>query len=116
MILNTSDFWLVTNLYKNLKHDLRQQISEIYWLNEDEFWQKIEVIRIIRNIVSHHERLFNKSFSYWKNTSIKFHKFINEINYLKNEIVPTSQWNERIIELYDKYKYLEPVNKYKYKS
>jgi abortive infection bacteriophage resistance protein len=116
MLLNTSDFWLVTNIYKNLKAELREKISQVYDLEEKIFWQQIEVIRRIRNIVSHHERLFNTSFSYWgsKGSSIKFHDFIKEIDYLKNQIVPTSHWNDKIVKLYNDYEYLTPVKKYKY--
>jgi hypothetical protein len=116
MILNTSDFGLVTNIYKNLKFNLRNKIAKIYDLNENIFWQQIEVIRQIRNIVSHHERLFNTSYSYWETSSIKFHKFIKKLDYLKSKIVPTSSWNSKVLELYKKYDYLAPVEKYKYES
>ena len=109
MLINTSDFWFVTNLYNNLKYDIREQISYKYGLTESEFWQTIDIIRKIRNIVSHHERLFNLSFSYWINSSIKFNKFIKNINSFKKNIVPTSWWNEKVKLLYKKYKYLEPV-------
>lgn len=71
MLLNNVNFWFLAKVYNSLHFEIRWEISNKYWYNYTDFSSIIEIIRLVRNKIAHHDRLFNTNYEYNSN-NIKF--------------------------------------------
>lgn len=121
MILEVATFGTLSKLYKNLKNQLPQRASiandfGLYSAKELSSW--LEAISVLRNIVAHHSRLWNRSLSK-QPMNIKGHRdkwLLNQLTdnqkkkpygvitamlYLCNAVYPENKIKERLLALLD---------------
>ena len=92
MLFEELTIWELSNIYRILKTDIKQSISDNYWLYQLDLQIWAQLLVNVRNISAHHSRLWNKEYVVkprrkdkvlWK----KYSTFINNINWWK-EVIP----------------------------
>jgi abortive infection bacteriophage resistance protein len=58
-------------MYKILKKDYKIEISKNYKVDYKDFSNWITLVKKIRNIVAHHERLWNNEYNMWLSSNDK---------------------------------------------
>ena len=121
MILEVATFGTLSKMYKNLKSQLPQRASianefGLYSAKELSSW--LEAISVLRNIIAHHSRLWNRSLAKqpmnikghrdkWLNTPFtdnqkkKPYGVITAMLYLCNAVYPENQIKAKILSLLD---------------
>lgn len=123
MIIEVATFGTLSKMYKNLKSQMpaRSSIANDFGLySAREFSNWIEMISLVRNIVAHHGRLWNRSFSK-KVMNIRGHRdpwldvemtdnqrkkpygVIAAMTYLCNAVMPNSKIGKRFYDLIKEY-------------
>lgn len=119
MILEVATFGTLSKMYKNLKSQLPQRAIianefGLYSANELSSW--LEAISVLRNIIAHHSRLWNRSLAKqpmnikghrdkWLNTPFtdnqkkKPYGVVTAMLYLCNAVYPENQIKEKILSL-----------------
>jgi len=121
MILEVATFGTLSKMYKNLKNQLPQKASiandfGIYSVKEFSSW--LEAISVLRNIIAHHSRLWNRNLSKqpsnlkghrdkWiqnpltENQKKKPYGIITSMIYLCNAVYPENQVKQELLSLLD---------------
>ncbi len=121
MILEVATFGTLSKMYKNLKSQLPQRATianefELYSAKELSSW--LEAISVLRNIIAHHSRLWNRSLSkqpmnikghhdkwlktpFTDNQKKKPYGVITAMLYLCNAVYPENQIKAKILSLLD---------------
>ena len=124
MILEVATFGTLSKMYKNLKSQLPERAAiandfGLYSAKELSSW--LEAISVLRNIIAHHSRLWNRSLAKqpmnikghrdkWLNTPFtdnqkkKPYGVITAMLYLCNAVYPENQIKAKILSLLDKSK------------
>ena len=121
MILEVATFGTLSKMYKNLKSQLPQRATianefGLYSAKELSSW--LEAISVLRNIIAHHSRLWNRSLAkqpmnikghrdkwlttpFTDNQKKKPYGVITAMLYLCNAVYPENQIKEKILSLLD---------------
>jgi len=121
MILEVATFGTLSKMYKNMKSQLPQRATianefGLYSAKELSSW--LEAISVLRNIIAHHSRLWNRSLAKqpmnikghrdkWLNTPLtdnqkkKPYGVITAMLYLCNAVYPENQIKRKILSLLD---------------
>lgn len=86
--------------------------NKIDYIEEYEFFEELKIIRLIRNIIWHHDILYSENIKYKMRNDFKKKKFRECLKVLfkyKNILFPTSDIETKIKDLYNEYSYLKNV-------
>lgn len=99
MLFEELTIWELSNIYRLLKTDLKQQIANNFWVYQLDLQIWIQLLVNIRNICAHHSRLWNKEYVVKPRVKDKmlWWKFSTYINTDSIKVVIPNYYNTTLI-------------------
>jgi abortive infection bacteriophage resistance protein len=104
-------FGALSRMYEHLRTGLRKKIAREFNLPQSVFVSWLHSLTAVRNVCAHHSRLWNRELAVkpelptaWKTSGIgneRFYSIALIINTLIKELLPDSQWGERLKALFN---------------
>lgn len=131
MLFEELTIWELSNIYRLLKTEFKQQIADIFWVYQLDLQIWIYLLVNIRNICAHHSRLWNKEYivklrlrdkTFWNkfllweiknfNTPEVVPNYYNAtliINYLLNHINKNFSWLDDLEKLFNDFEKVDKI-------
>jgi abortive infection bacteriophage resistance protein len=104
-------FGALSRMYEHLRKGLRKKIAREFNLPQSVFVSWLHSLTAVRNVCAHHSRLWNRELAVkpelpaaWKTSGIgneRFYAIALIIQTLLTELLPDSQWGERLKALFN---------------
>ncbi len=103
----------IINLLLNLKSENQKLIAKVFEMDKKVLASWLHAISYLRNLVAHHQRLWNRSFTIKPipakryaadlQTPSSFYAQAVIIQVMLKTIAPDSQWSQRLAKLFDEH-------------
>lgn len=109
MVFEVLSFGSVSQVFKNLKRENQKPIAKVFELDGGVLASWLHTITYLRNLVAHHQRLWNRSFTIKPIPAKRYAEDLKDpsrfyaqaviIQALLKTIAPDSQWSHRLAQL-----------------
>ncbi len=113
MVFEVLSFGTVSQIFKNLKPENQKLIAKVFEMDRKVLASWLHAISYLRNLVAHHQRLWNRSFTIKPipakryaadlQTPSSFYAQAVIIQVMLKTIAPDSQWSQRLAKLIDEH-------------
>jgi len=109
MVFEVLSFGSVSQVFKNLKRENQKPIGKVFGLDGGVLASWLHAISYLRNLVAHHQRLWNRSFTIKPTPAKRYAEDLKDpsrfyaqavmVQALLKTIAPDSQWSHRLAQL-----------------
>ncbi len=109
MVFEALSFGSVSQVFKNLKREQQKPIAKLFGMDSKVLASWLHTISYLRNLVAHHQRLWNRSFTIKPISAKRYADDLTDptrfyaqaviIQLMLKVIAPDSQWSQRLAQL-----------------